>query len=279
MASTTPKARALGAELRKVRERTNISVRKLAAQLEISHSELSRNETGERPPRLERVVAILTALGVTGAEAEKIVGMSQDTDGPHWLGVGIPEREIQLAALLDFERTANRITDVSPLVIPGLLQTADYARSIMTTANVPKNEIDTRVATRLGRRDAIERDKPAEVITYIGEYALRQSIGGLAVMRNQLRHLRKVADLPHVVIRVIPERTGWHPGLDGPFLLLDFPAASPIVMLENRRSALFLHEDDDVQAYRLAVETIHTIAMSPESSSGLIADLITMENA
>lgn len=280
MVSTTPKARALGAELRQVREREGVGMRELARRLDFSHSKLSRIESGERPPQPEDVASILTALGVSGAERDSILALSRDTGGSHWLSVGMPEQKFQLAALLDFERTAEHIIDVSPLLIPGLLQTADYVRAIMIAAGRPAHEVEMRAAVRLGRREILQRPNPVRFTAYIGETALRQCIVDEAAKLEQLRHIQKMARLPHVTVHIIPEDTPWHPGLEGPFSLIDFSAASPIVHLETRRSGLFLGEEADVDAYRTAVDRVRDVARSPEASAEFLADAIKeMETA
>lgn len=249
-------------------------MRELARRLDFSHSKLSRIESGERPPVPEDVASILTALGVSGPERDAILDLSRDTGGSHWLSVGMPEQQFQLAALLDFERTAEHIIDVSPLLIPGLLQTADYVRAIMIAAGRPAHEVEMRAAVRLGRREALQRQTPVKLTAFIGETALRQRIVGDSAMREQLQHVLTMAELPHVIVHVIPESTPWHPGLEGAFSLLDFSAAPPIVHLETRRSGLFLGEAADVDAYRSAVDRVREVAMSPDASAGLIADAI-----
>lgn len=274
MVSTTPKARALGAELRQARERAGLGMRELARRLEISHSVLSRIESGERPPRPEDVASILTALGVHGQAQEAVLDLSRDTGGSHWLSVGMPELDRQLAALLDFERTASHIIDVSPLLIPGLLQTSEYVRAIMTAAGLPSHEVEMRSAVRLGRREALRITNPARLTAYIGEPALHQRIVNAAAMQEQLRFILEMAEQPHVTVRIIPAVTGWHPGLEGAFSLLEFTAAPPIVHLETRRSGLFLGEGADVDAYRSAVDKVREVAMSPDASVGLITDVI-----
>jgi transcriptional regulator with XRE-family HTH domain len=274
MVSTTPKARALGAELRQARERAGVGLRELARRLEISHSVLSRIETGERAPRPENVASILTALGVHGPAQESILELSRDTGGSHWLSVGMPEQEMQLAALLDFERTASHIVDVSPLLVPGLLQTSEYVRAIMTAAGRPAHEVEVRAAVRMGRREALRGEKPVRFTAYIGEQVLHQQIADPPAMCDQLKFIVDMAEQPHVTVHVVPSVTGWHPGLEGAFSLLEFTAAPPIVHLETRRSGLFLGEGDDVEAYRTAIDKVREVAMSPGDSLGLIADVI-----
>ncbi|MGH3493472.1 MAG: helix-turn-helix domain-containing protein [Sciscionella sp.] len=266
----TPKARTLGAELRDARNHAGVGVRELARRLGVSHTALSRYESGQRVPAPEDVASILTALGINGERRQEMVELSRNPGGSHWLAIGMPERERQLGALLEFELEATSITDVSPLLIPGLLQTADYARAIMIAADVPSREVETRVAVRIGRREALTRARPAHLLALISEASLRHSIGGPQVMAAQLRYLATMAQLPAVTLRVIPSDCGWHPGLEGPFVLVEFEKAAPIVHLENRRSGLFLHEAADTAAYRAAADKVAAAAMSPADSSRLI---------
>lgn len=274
MAGTTPKARALGAELRAAREAASIGLRQLADQLETSHATVSRWETGRRAPKPEDVAAYLAKVGGSAEQREQLAELARNPDGAHWLSVGMPEQHRQLGALLELEREATRITTVSPLLIPGLLQTAEYAREIMMTGGVPASEVDTRVAVRIGRREAITRRQPAQLSAFVGEGVLNQMIGGAEIMIDQLQTLLKYADLPNVDLRVVPARSGWHPGLEGPFDLVEFTDRTPVVHLENRVSALFLHESDEVHAYESALDRVKEVAMSPKDSIGLIADVI-----
>lgn len=275
MAGTTPKARALGAELRKARERAGLGLRQLAAQLGTSHATVSRWETGARSPKPEDVAAYLAKVDASAELRAELVDLARDPDGSHWLSVGMPDQHRQLAALLEIERETTKITAVSPLLVPGLLQTGDYARAIMTVGEVPDDEIDMRVAVRLGRRDAIMRKNAAELRAFIGESVLHQLIGGPSVMADQFRALLKFSEMPNVELRIIPMRTEWHPGLEGPFSLDEFDDRTPVVHLENRVSALFLHEPEEVGAYLRAVDKIAEVAMSQEQSVELIGDAVT----
>jgi transcriptional regulator with XRE-family HTH domain len=274
MGGNTSKARALGAELKAARQKTPMSIRQLAEVLNKNHATVARWEAGDRSPQVEDVASYLTAVGVNGDRYQEILDLARDTDGSHWLGVGMPEQQRQLAALLDFERDATGIIDVSPLLVCGILQTADYARAIMRAGEVPPQEIESRVAMRLGRRDALQRETPACLTALIGEAALDAAIGGPKIMADQLRYLAKVAQWPTVDLRVIPLRADWHPAMEGPFTIVEFPKAAPIVHLENRISGLYLHERRDVDSYLQAAERVLHIAMSPDDSSELIAEKI-----
>jgi len=272
MVRNTPKALALGARLRAVREakEPKQSQRDVAKKLGINSSVMSRFESGERPPGPEDVAAILAVLGVNGAERDEIVDLARDTGGTSWLAVSLPDQRAQLAALLDFEQMATRIVDVAPLLIPGLLQSASYARAIMREGDVPNDEVETRVAVRVGRRDILTRSEPTELLALVGEHALRAMIGSPLVMAEQMEHLLKMAALPNVDLRVVPVDSPWHPGLEGPFVVLS-SASTSLVHLENRRSGLFLQDDDDLAAYQEAVEKELSVALDAEQTAALIA--------
>jgi transcriptional regulator with XRE-family HTH domain len=273
----TPKAKALGTELRKAREDAGFGQRELADKIGISHSTLSRYENGSRSPEPESLATILGAIGVSAEKREDLLELSREPDRTNWLSVGRTEQQRQLGTLLDYEAEATVITNVSPLLVPGLLQTGDYARAIMEEGGVPAEEISTRVSVRLGRRDALTRKDPAHLRAVTGEAVLRQNIGGPQVMLEQLQYLARMAGLPNVEIRVIPMKCGWHPGHDGPFNLVEFADRTPVVHLENRRAGLFFHEEEDTAVYVDAAEKVLRAALSPEDSAQLI-DEITNEH-
>jgi transcriptional regulator with XRE-family HTH domain len=273
--NTTPKRTGLGLEMKHAREAADISGRKLAGRLGVSPTAVSRWERGERVPQPKDVARYLAEVGAKPELIAELVDSAGDPDTALWLAVGIPEQGRQLATLLEIERSANKVNIVSPLLIPGMLQTADYARAIMTAAEVTTSEIDTRVTIRVGRRDAVTRSRnPLAVLALIGESALLQMIGGREVMLDQVKDLERMASLPNVELRIVPNGVGWHPALEGPFDLVEFDDKDPVVQLENRRSGLFFHRPEDTALYQNAVSKVRRVAMSPEESMGLIAEVI-----
>ena len=268
--NTTPKAMALGAQIRSVRQGAGLSQRAAAKKLKIGNATLSRIESGETPPTPDELVEMLEVLGATEAQSEEILALASDTSGNAWLAVTLPEQRAQLAALLDFEQMATHITNVAPLLIPGLLQSSGYARAVMRAAGIPDDEVETRVAVRMGRRDVLLRADPTNLLAIIGESVLRRPVGEPRVMTEQLDHLLKMAQLPNITVRVVPDNTGWHPALEGPFLLLA-NSATTLVHLENRRSGLFLNDPEDLAAYMAAVEKTLNVALDAEQTAALIS--------
>lgn len=268
----SPKRLALGAALREAREGAGYKVlREFAKMIGKPPATVSRWETGERSPKPTDVAQVLTALGINGQRYEEILALASDIDAPQWIAVTLPEQRQHLDALLRFERDAKGIVDVAPLQVTGLLQTEAYVRAIMTAGGVPKGEIESRIRVRLGRQHVLETVKLTAII---GEAALHQEVGGQDVLAGQLRHLVRMADHPNVDLRVVPFTAGWVPLVEGGWTVIESADAPRMVLVENRRSGWFLHEDDDVAIYSDAVASMLGVAMSPQDSVGLIAGKI-----
>ncbi|MCA1187390.1 MULTISPECIES: Scr1 family TA system antitoxin-like transcriptional regulator [unclassified Saccharopolyspora] len=268
----TPKNQALGKALRQAREENGLTLRALGKRLERDPGVLSRWETGDRTPRPEQVAQVLTSLGINGERYEEVVELAHGADAPNWVATTLPAQRQQLEALIDLERRAMKIVEVSPLMIPGLLQTSDYSTAVMRGGGVPEAELAARTSLRLSRRESVTGSQPADLVAFIGEAALYQVIGDRSVLVPQLRFLDQVAARPNIELRIVPLASGWHPGLEGPFLLIR-TGLEEVVQLENRKSGLFLHEQADVKIYREAVGMIESVSRNAHESRAIIADL------
>lgn len=272
--AATPKARRLGAAMRRVREDQGVGLRDLAARLQRDPGSVSRWERGERTPKPEHVAQYLTALGMAGEKYDQIMALSHDPDAPLWAATTLPEQQQQLAALVDTEEKSTCITSVAPLLVSGLLQTEEYMRAIMAGGGVSQTDAISRVAIRKSRQGVITRANPVKLVAFLGEPVLRQVIGSPAVMREQFSHIRKFTGYPNVSVRIIPFDRGWNPALEGPFDLIESDHEVPVVQLEARTSGFFLHEESDVSAYRAAVRMIDDRAFDAEKSARLIEGAI-----
>lgn len=242
---------------------------------------LSRWERGVAAPAIEDVASILAHLGVTGRERNRVLELARGGGTPDSLVPGSTPAGIThaLAGLIELERTATVMTECLPLLVPGMLQTADYARAIISRGGRSENEIDLRVTLRMGRRDSLTRPRPLHLHAFVGEPAIRANIGGPQVMLDQLRHLLAMSGLPTVAVRVLPVSGGWHPGLMGPFVLYEFADDPAIVFVEHHRSSVFLYNFDDVDGYRQAVTMLDAEALSTEESRAVILAEITEREA
>src|SRR5690625_2276587 len=174
MVGTTPKTRAIGVELRRARENAGLSARQLGTKLGKAHTTIGRWESGDRTPRAVDVATVLSALDAPSDLREELIDLAQDSDERHWIATRLSELNRQLITLLELEREATSMLTVSPLLIPGMLQTAAYAKAIMTSAGVPASEIGMRVAMRVGRHDVLLRERPATLLAITSEHVLEQ---------------------------------------------------------------------------------------------------------
>lgn len=268
----SPRVRALSAALRQARLDAGIGQRELARQLDIQHAKLSYWESGRRVPDVAEVAAILAKLNIIGKERDRILELAQHAAEPNWLAAGVPGMSPGLAGVVDCEKTASSIIDWSPLLIPGLLQTSDYARAVLSTG-LEAHESEPRAMMRIARRDVLTRNNPVELVALIHECVLAEVIGSCEIQVDQLRHVLSMAELPNVTVQIVRHGQGWHPGLSGPFLLFDFAKSPSIVHIEHHRSSAFLYDEKDVEDYKAATEMVRGVAMSPADSKELIANI------
>lgn len=277
----TPRALALAAALRRARERAGVGLRELSRRMGKPYATLAHWERGTRVPRPEDVAVLLTVLEAPADEREELADLARHAAERNWLAVGTPGITQQLAAVMECERMAESIVEWSPMVVPGLLQTADYARAIFQASGAPGSLIETQVTLRMGRRDVLLRQDPVRFTALIGEPTLYAQIGGPEVLAAQLRFLLEMAERESVSIRVVPNRAGWHPGHAGPFIVYRLgQSIPPLVHLEHHRSGIFLSGSREVETYQEAASSVTEVALSPEESVQRITTAIKeMEEA
>jgi transcriptional regulator with XRE-family HTH domain len=266
-------ARELGAQLQALRKSAGLSLRALEKLVGMPNAKISLWENGHRLPSLDDLSDVLDALEVTGDERERLVGMRREAEGPGLLVAGAPTIGAQLAKLIEQEQVARRITEIAPLLVPGLLQTADYARAIL--GGHP--DTGTRVALRMGRREILTRSRnPVEFHALIDDEVLVRSIAPPNVMADQLRLLLTMAELPNITIQLVRStQAGYTPMLAGPFILLEFETAPPIVHLEHHSASASLWDEADVRSFKDAVENVTKSAMTPERTLEVIEELVS----
>lgn len=266
--------RELGAEVRALRESAGRTLRDLADQLGegFSDTKLSLWENGHRLPTIEDLETVLTGVDASAEERERVLGMRRAADDvPGRISYGAPQIGKHLAQLIEYERTATRIVDVAPLVIPGLLQIAEYSRAIM--GRLPDGEI--RTALRAGRRDILTRRSPVEYLALVDTEVLVRPIAPQGVMLDQLHHLLEMGTRANVTIQLVSStQPGYNPMLGGQLKLIEFRQGRPMVQVEHYRSSLFLSQERDVKDFLEAVEEIQKVAMTPAESAGVIEDIV-----
>lgn len=266
--------RGLGGELRELRQTRRLSTRRVAEQLGWQASKISRMENGKQGTRVEDVASLLVVYGVIGDERQRLLKMAERSAEPGWWEViGGLSDESRTFIRLEIEATA--IVNWEPLLVPGLLQTPDYTRALMRAGGLADADAQSRLAARLGRQAILSRDEPPRLDVIVDEMVLRRVLGGRKVMGRQLRHLIEAAERPNVALRVVPFAVGGHTGLDGSFMILDFPRNRSVVHLEHKISAVFLEEPEQVALFRREADRLGEVAMDAAASLDFVARVAT----
>ncbi|MGH3780375.1 MAG: helix-turn-helix domain-containing protein, partial [Pseudonocardiaceae bacterium] len=272
----TIRSRELGEGLRQAMQQAGLTGKRAAQMLDWSPSFVSLLLSGKRGASEVDIAAFLGVCRVKGAERDRLLALCREQDTPGWFqqhGSRLPK---QLMTLIDHENKAVAIGDFQPMVVPGMLQTAEYARALIReTGNVPPGEIDDRVAARLARQSLFSRDRPARFTFYLHEFALRLPVGGASVMSEQLRHLLRMSIRPYLTMRVVPAAHGGHAAISGSFVVMEFAEFKPVAFLENETSCLFLERPEETAAYQNILRALAKTALGEEESRELIAHLAT----
>jgi transcriptional regulator with XRE-family HTH domain len=216
----TIRSRELGDGLRKAMKQAELNGQQAATLLDWSPSWVSRLLSGKRHASAVQVSAFLAVCRVTGEERDRLLALCEEQHTPGWFqqhGSRLPQ---QLLALIDHENKAIAVDDFEPITVPGLLQTGDYARAVISrSGNIPADEVEDRVAARLARQSLFGRERPARFTFYLHEFALRLLVGGPAVLADQLHHLLRMSVRPCLTLRVVPAALGAYAAMTGAFRL------------------------------------------------------------
>lgn len=267
----TARIRSIATELRDLREKAGLTTRDAAQKVDMSPATLNRLENGTRAINPEEVSALLVAYDVVGMDRERLLKLSREANLPGSWQTNNGALPKELPALATFESEARAITHVSMLRIPGLLQTPDYTRAVMAATGVLGQDIETKVAARLGRQSILGKSNPPRYLAILDEAVLRRPIGGAEVMAEQLAHIISWSRCPHIDVRVFPFERGAHTGLDGTYVVLEFAKTRPIVHLEHKRSSQFVDEPEDVAPFHAATDMLLRTALGPADSRKFLA--------
>ena len=276
--SPTVRRRRLALELRRLREAARLTCEEVAEHLECSASKISRVETGRVSVSPRDVRDMLELYGVPADQRESLVQLARDSRQKGWWHAYSDTMQPQMATYIGLESAASEIRIYEVSLIPGLLQTEDYARAVIRAGmvNSPAEDIDRRVSLLMARQPAVVRDDPPKVWAVLDEAALRRQVGGSGLMRLQLEHLLAQAALPNVAVQVIPFAGGAHPAMGRPFIILVFPERvdTDVIYLEDLTSALYLEDIAEVDRYNVFFNHLRATALSFDDSAALMTSVL-----
>jgi transcriptional regulator with XRE-family HTH domain len=261
-------------ELRRLREAAGVTIDQVAERLECSASKISRIETGQSGVTTRDVRDILQVYGVPEGEADVLLQFSREARQKGWWHL---YGAVLTGAYVGLEAAADAIRAYEALVVPGLLQTEDYARAMFRAGrpDIDSVEIDKRVRVRMARQSLLTQDEPLDLWIVLDEAVLHRPVGGQSVMRRQFDHLVTSAEQPNITLQVLPFSAGAHAGMDGTFsmLLYEEPPNQNVVFAANAAGGLFLEKEEELHRFAFIFDHLRASAMRPEESLALIARL------
>ncbi|PZG10805.1 transcriptional regulator [Micromonospora craterilacus] len=274
----TLRAQWLGQQMRQLREERGITLKQAAHFLERDFSSIARWERAEWPFRRGVVVSLLDLYGEhDGRERNRFIQLAEDawrTD--RW---DDDYDELVDASFIDFpwlESRAEQICSWDAMLMPGLMQTRDYAEAVIRNAEGEKAtdySVGKWLQLRLDRQRVLDREPPLRITAVIDESVLRRPVGGAALMRDQLQHLGELLSRPNIDVRVMPSRVGLHPGLDGSFWLFRMPKPYPEVAYAEHLGGRFFMESPKSKRYAVAYDRLRGVALDPQESAKLITTI------
>ncbi len=268
-ASPTLRRRELGTLLRSLRLNRELTVDQVAAELLCSPSKVSRMETGQRGASPRDVRDLCELYGVTD-QAERTRLMKLATEGKQqgwWQSYDLD----YFGTYVGLEEAATAMRQFQSTIVPGLLQTSDYARGVAEVLDVTSTRVDELVEVKLRRQSLLAKQPPVPLSVILDEAVLHRMVGGVAAMRAQLDHIIKVTKNYNVTVQVVPYSAGAHPAMESTFSILDFQEVPSVVYVEGLVGFLYLERPQEIARYEQVFDRLQGIALSPQESIELIA--------
>jgi transcriptional regulator with XRE-family HTH domain len=270
----------LGKQLQALREKAGLTYEQAAAAIYSSPWTVRRMERAEGGLKPLTVKGLLTAYGITDRrEIDAFLSLSKEASRPGWWHSYNDVLPGWFRTFVGLEEAATSIRGYDPHWIPGLLQTADYARASVRTGfpDATEEEAGRRVALRLGRQQILDRPAPPRLWLVIDETALRRPTAstGASVMRAQIDRLAAAAQQPNITVQILPFSAGLHPAMYGPFRIFRFdaPELPDIVYAETLTSAYYIDKPDEAGEYAKALDQICAQAAPADQTTGILTTI------
>jgi transcriptional regulator with XRE-family HTH domain len=266
----------IGVELARYRNAVKLSLTEASDRSGISRAKLGHLETGRQQQDPDDIARLLATYRVDQSDIDRLISLTSRADDATWWAPWAQVVPDWLKTFVGLEGLAESEFVFEPIIIPGLLQTEQYAAAL--TANTPRVRADHSerfVGFRVARtRRLTDPERPLKVHAVLTDGALRLAVGDPQLRQAQLRHLLAMAELPTVTIQVIRPEDGPHTALTGQFVLLGFETVRSIGYVELQDGALYLQDANQVRTYSMVANDLQRAALSPERSIALIQSMI-----
>ncbi|HYS41040.1 MAG TPA: helix-turn-helix transcriptional regulator [Pseudonocardiaceae bacterium] len=270
---STGRRREVGAALKRIRQERGWPAYKLAERLDWTPSHISRSEAGKRKVTDVDAGYYLGMCGAPNGEVQEVLKAVNEPDD-YRLQLHEGRLPDQLRSLIFHENTCTQMHSFESVYIPGMLQTANYARALIkATGLAAPPEIEGLVQIRIARSDVLDTKNPPKCMFFVHEHALRSLIGGPRVMNEQLLNLLFMGDRPECAIRVVPISAGAAGMNGGGFLIFGYKDDPPSVYVSHATTSEFLENDNEVASYRNILNRVASVALDGAHSREWLAAL------
>jgi transcriptional regulator with XRE-family HTH domain len=268
----------VGSQLRRLRTQRGLTREQAGEAIRASEWKIHRLENGQVGFKERDLVDLLDLYGVTDAvEVASLITLAREANQPGWWQHYGDILASWFRAYVDLESAASMIRAYEGQLVPGLLQTEEYVRSVVQGAlEDTAEEVERRVALRMARQSLLERPEAPRLWVVMDEAALRRPVGGSKVMRAQLERLIRATEMPNVTLQIIRMRGGAHPAMVGAFSILRFSEEDlpDVVYVEHLTNALYLDRREDVEQYLHVMETISVRGEAPSRTAELLDEIL-----
>jgi transcriptional regulator with XRE-family HTH domain len=268
--------RQLGRQLRDLRLAAGLKSIAAAAEASgLSTATISRIENAKQTILPRTVRLLCHCYGVGAPLLDHLLRLAEESEDRGWLVAYSDTTPNWFERYLGEEGEASEIWGYEAEFIPGLLQTASYCRAVRAanSVDVTEEEVARSVDFRLARQELLERETPPHLHVVVNEAVLYRRVGGVKVMREQLRHLTEMAKRPNVTVQVLPFKVGAHPAMTGSFTMLHFPSGGgePTIFVEVDSGALYPDRPADFERRAWTFGQLRDLALSPVKSVALVS--------
>ena len=278
--SPTVRRRRLGQELRQLREDAGLTIEEVAQRLEVSPAKISRIETGRVGVRPRDVVDLLDQYEIQGTHRSNLLTLTREARQQSWWHSysDVLSEGTDIWVGLETEAEAIRVYQIE--VIPGLLQTREYASALLHAhyrLETP-DEIERRVKLRMARQQLVIEQNKSSIWAVLDEAVLRRRIGPPELMQSQYRRLLELSEGNNITIQILPLDTAVFTGVPGGFAIMRLPPPDPeVVGIEYASGVLYLERSEDVAVHAQLFDRLIATATGPEESLNFISDLAKLD--
>ncbi|MER7205937.1 helix-turn-helix transcriptional regulator [Streptosporangium sp. NPDC000239] len=273
----TLRAQWLGKHLKEYRDAAGLTLRQAGDHLQRDAATISRLESGIIPARVSDVMALLNLYEIDDERIrDGLEQLSRDIWRKGWWDGFSAD---SLGGMLDhawLEARARAVYSYAAMVVPGLLQTRDYASAIITAGatGASARQVEQWIAFRMARQDVLDGEAPPKLMIVLDEGVLHRAVGGPNVMRAQLEHLFAAVSRPNVTLQVLPFAIGAHAGVDGAFTVFRMPEPySDVTYVETKAGAVYT-EADGAENFVQAYDSLLNAALTPDDSATVVKNAV-----